>query len=201
MIMSDNATPDGTAAKKSARASQPIPTADRGGIMGSELETLRELIFGNQAREFSRRLDTLESQLAASRRELQTLIHDTSGAVAQDATAKTTAVRKDLTQKLDKQYAELSARLEQLEETFSAQLRAAQKELSERLDKLSAQQTAQLQTAQAESRQRDDDLRRELLTLTAWLDNKKTSRHDLGDMLLAVAQQLQAEPDAAEEPA
>jgi hypothetical protein len=52
------------------------------------------------------------------------------------------------------------------------------------------------------TRQRDDDLRAELLTLNAWLDDKKASRHDLGRMLEDMAQKLQAntQPGSAEPP-
>ncbi len=66
-----------------------------------------------------------------------------------------------------------------------------QKELTEQMQKLNAEQKERSRAVQTEGRQQNDDLRQELLTLTAWLDDKKTSRQDLGLLLAEVAQRLQ----------
>ncbi|HRO91568.1 MAG TPA: hypothetical protein PLC06_13810, partial [Promineifilum sp.] len=46
-------------------------------------------------------------------------------------------------------------------------------------------------TLEEDARRRDDDLRAELLTVSAWLEDKKTSRHDLGQMLEEIGLKLQ----------
>lgn len=50
-------------------------------------------------------------------------------------------------------------------------------------------------TLQTEARQRDDGLRQELLSIAASLENKKTSRQDLGQMLMELGLRLRQEID------
>jgi hypothetical protein len=58
-----------------------------------------------------------------------------------------------------------------------------------------------LRLLEEDARQRDDDLRSELLAASAWLEDKKTSRHDLGRMLEEVGQRLQGiSPEATAQP-
>jgi len=63
------------------------------------------------------------------------------------------------------------------------------------LDKQSAEQTERTRTLQSEARQRDDSLRQELLSMAASLENKKTSRQDLGQMLMELGLRLRQEAD------
>jgi hypothetical protein len=79
------------------------------------------------------------------------------------------------------------------------QLQETRKELSEQLNKLGAELSDRLLAAQEEARQRDNDLRQELLALSAWLDDKKTSRQDLSRMFFKMGQQLQGEVQAPAE--
>lgn len=92
---------------------------------------------------------------------------------------------------------ELTAALDALRQELVEQIQAAKSELSDRVDRLGADQSNRLLAFQNEARQRDEDLRQELLTLSAWLDDKKTSRHDLGQMLVAMGQNLQGRGEAA----
>ncbi len=65
---------------------------------------------------------------------------------------------------------------------------------------MQADASDRMRLLEEETRRRDDDLRSELLTMTAWLDDKKTSRHDLGRMMEDIGQRLQAktQPIASE---
>lgn len=92
---------------------------------------------------------------------------------------------------------ELTAALDALRQELVEQIQATKSELSDRVDRLGADQSNRLLAFQNEARQRDEDLRQELLTLSAWLDDKKTSRHDLGQMLVAMGQNLQGRGEAA----
>lgn len=92
---------------------------------------------------------------------------------------------------------ELTAALDALRQELVEQIQAAKSELNDRVDRLGADQSNRLLAFQNEARQRDEDLRQELLTLSAWLDDKKTSRHDLGQMLVAMGQNLQGRGEAA----
>ncbi|GAB4147596.1 MAG: hypothetical protein Fur0021_06640 [Candidatus Promineifilaceae bacterium] len=92
---------------------------------------------------------------------------------------------------------ELTAALDALRQELVEQIQATKSELSDRVDRLGADQSNRLLAFQNEARQRDEDLRQELLTLSAWLDDKKTSRHDLGQMLVTLGQNLQGRSEAA----
>jgi len=65
--------------------------------------------------------------------------------------------------------------------------------LGDRIDKLSEDLSAQIRNLQTESRQRDDAQRQELLALASSLDDKKTSRYDLSQMLVELGQRLRNE--------
>jgi len=65
--------------------------------------------------------------------------------------------------------------------------------LGDRIDKLSEDLPAQIRSLQTESRQRDDAQRQELLALASSLDDKKTSRYDLSQMLVELGQRLRNE--------
>jgi len=80
------------------------------------------------------------------------------------------------------------------------QLRTTQKELGDRIDRVNAEYSERVRTLQAETRQRDDSLRQELLTLASSLEDKKASRHDLGQMLMELGQRLRSETDLPARP-
>lgn len=92
---------------------------------------------------------------------------------------------------------ELMAALDALRQELVEQIQGTKSELSDRVDRLGADQSNRLLAFQNEARQRDEDLRQELLTLSAWLDDKKTSRLDLGQMLVTMGQNLQGRGEAA----
>jgi len=66
-----------------------------------------------------------------------------------------------------------SAKYKKLAADFQNQLCSVQKELAELVER-----------TQSESRERDDSLREEFLNLIASLESKKTSRQELGQMLV-----------------
>jgi DNA anti-recombination protein RmuC len=142
------------------------------------------------------------SQLAETRNELNRKL-DTQGS---DQTVQLKAAQKDLAERLERQTTEqttqtravqkeLSEALSKLEGDFVRQLRTAQKELSDQIEKSSAEQAERLRNLQAEARQRDDSLRQELLSMTAALENKKTSRQDLGQMLVELGLRLRRDSE------
>jgi DNA repair exonuclease SbcCD ATPase subunit len=115
-------------------------------------------------------------------------------------------VQKDLTDRLERQAAEqasqlsatykaLSDSIEKLAADFMRQIREAHRELSDRIEKQGIEQAERLRSLQAETRQRDDALRQELLALAAALEDKKASRHDLGQMLMELGFRLRQDSD------
>jgi hypothetical protein len=113
--------------------------------------------------------------------------------------------RADLSQRIDKEagiLADTRKELQALQRSVAEEMGQMKRDLLEALseqsdslkndiDGVREDLIERLLTKQTESRQRDDALRRELLALSAWLDNTKTSRMQLGEMLMHVGQQLQ----------
>jgi chromosome segregation ATPase len=100
-------------------------------------------------------------------------------AKSKQQTAELETTKKDLSAAVDQQSADFSQRLEQ-----------AQKEIRKQIDALDSDFRGRLQSYKEESHKRDDDLRQEFIALGAWLDDKKASRHDLGQMLVQIGQRL-----------
>jgi DNA anti-recombination protein RmuC len=170
----------------------------------TELESLRNILFGNQARATDTRLSQLESHLESQRLHLEEAIQEQTTAVSTQAAQQLEATRKALTDQIARQSTEqaeqqrslqqeLNGRMDQMSAEVQQQFVNLQQTFSKQISQLRSDLLERLQSMQAESRQRDDDLRQELLTMTAWLDNKKASRIDLGQMLMDIGQQLQGQ--------
>jgi hypothetical protein len=161
-----------------------------------ELEVLRDLIFGNQARDFTRRLGDLENRLESVRRELKGEQETRTQSVAKTAADQTLALRKEAHSRIDKEVQVIGERLEQLSADLREHIDATRRAVETRLDRMEDDTAERLRLLEEAARERDDDLRSELLTLSAWLEDKKTSRHDLGRMLEEIGQRLQANAQA-----
>lgn len=161
-----------------------------------ELENLREILFGNQARATDDRLSQLEEMLQNQHRDFTDALNKQSAAHREATDAAERALKSQLTNQANTAQANHQA----LEESLS-QLRADHKRLmdemraafTQELENLRSTLSDQMRRMQNESRQRDDDLRQELLTVSNWLDNKLTPRQDLGQMLIEIGQQLQSD--------
>lgn len=171
-----------------------------GGSNAGELEVLRDLIFGNQARDFAQRLSDIDGRLETVRRELKSEQEATAQSLAKTSSDQTTTLRKETHSRIDKEVQILDERIEQLAADIREQMETARRALEARLDRMQADASDRMRLLEEETRRRDDDLRSELLTMTAWLDDKKTSRHDLGRMMEDIGQRLQAktQPIASE---
>lgn len=166
------------------------------GNNAGELEVLRDLIFGNQARDFTRRLSDLDNRLETVRRELKGEQETRTQTVAKTAADQTLALRKEANSRIDKEVQVITERLEQLTVDLREHIDSTRRAVETRLDRLQDDTVERLRLLEEETRQRDDDLRSEVLTLSAWLEDKKASRHDLGRMLEEIGQRLQANAQA-----
>ncbi|KAA3665140.1 MAG: hypothetical protein DWQ04_02155 [Chloroflexi bacterium] len=192
--------------------------ADLAGKTGNELDNIRDILFGNQARATETRLAELATRVEAMRHELLNTINEQNSSTTERLTTKINDTKKDLVNRLKRQDEQQTTSLTQqvnklsdeneqtrqdfqdsidkLTADFQKQLLDTKKELQDGLNRLNTDLSERLLTMQAESQQRDNDLRQELLTMVAWLDNKKTTRLDLGQMLIEVGQQLQSNGEA-----
>ena len=161
-----------------------------------ELENLREILFGNQARATEDRLNVLEELLQKQQRDFTDALNKQAAAQRDATDTAERALKTQLTNQANTNQANHQA----LEESLS-QLRADHKRLmdemkaafTQELENLRSSLTDHIRRMQNESRQRDDDLRQELLTVSNWLDNKLTPRLKLGQMLIEIGQQLQSD--------
>lgn len=161
-----------------------------------ELEVLRDLIFGNQARDFARRFSDIDGRLESLRRELKTEQDSLIQSLAKSSTDQTTTLRKEAHNRVDKEVQLLSERIEQLTTDVNEQLEGMRQALEAKLERIQTESRDRIRLLEEQARQRDDDLRAELLTVSAWLEDKKTSRHDLGSMLEELGQRLQRNAQA-----
>ncbi len=171
-----------------------------GGNTG-ELEVLRDLIFGNQARDFTQRLSDIDDRMEAIRRELKNEQDSSVQSLTKSSIDQATTLRKEAHSRIDKEVQMLSERIEQLTADMGRQLEDARRMFEAKLDRLQTESSDRIRQLEEKTRQRDDDLRSELLAASAWLEDKKTSRHDLGHMLEELGRQLQgSDQSAASEP-
>ena len=77
----------------------------------SELERLRDILYGGQARVTDKRLAELEMHLETIHRDLADTSNEKISELAETSSAQLAAVRKELTERLDKQAMDQSAHL------------------------------------------------------------------------------------------
>ena len=167
------------------------------GNNAGELEVLRDLIFGNQARDFTRRITDLDSRLETVRRELKNEQDTRAQSVAKTASDQNIALRKEANSRVDKEVQIIGERLDQLTTDFQELMESNRRALESRLDRVQEDNNERLRLLEEDARRRDDDLRSELLAISAWLEDKKASRHELGQMLEEIGQRLQVNKPAA----
>ncbi len=188
-------------AKQAGNSLDPAALPQGLGKSAGDLEVLRDLIFGNQAREFAQRMTDLDSRLESVRRELKSEQDSRAQVVAKTASDQNTALRKESSSRLDKEVQIIGERIEQLTTDLHELVDSTRQTLETRFDRLQEDHNERFRLLEEEGRRRDDDLRSELLTISAWLEDKKTSRHDLGQMLEEIGQRLRASsPEGTIEP-
>lgn len=148
-------------AEYSTNRSESLPILPFSEAKGSELERLRDILFGSQARTTERRLEELSSRLETWRYELTNLLSERVTTLNDSLSGQITAVRKDLTERLNKQTSDQMAQLRQLEQKLSgrlesqtteqtAQLHAAQQDLNRKMDEQGLQHHTRLMSMQQE---------------------------------------------------
>ena len=148
-------------------------TPDLPAESGNDLDQLRHILYGNQARATEQRLSDLEARLETVHRELSDDLNERATSLSSSASTQLAEARKALNEQIERLSADFNQRLDQ---KFS--------DLGKRLADF-----------RSEARQRDDDLRQEMLALGAMLDKQKTGRAELGELLVKLGQQLQDNVD------
>jgi hypothetical protein len=179
------------AAPSPAPGSSPPVTAVPPPTREADIERLRDILFGAQARTTDVRLGNLENRLETIRQELIDLIENRSNSNAQSATSQVTAVRKELSESIEHKteaqsaqlraiHQELTERLDKQSTDFTTQLRTVERDLSARLDSQQTDQMAQLRDLQRDMQQRLETLNADLLS------QMRQMRKELSDRLAEI---------------
>ncbi len=153
----------------------------------NDLEQLRDILFGNQAQAINQQLTDLETRLETTRAEWKKNLNAQISKTAQTAAANLSRAEKEFAQKL----AAAQQQQEEADAAQTAQLQAAKEELEAKLEQQIDDLKQQLRDFQTETRRQHDALRLEILALGAMLDNQKTGRLELGQLLIQLGEQLQ----------
>lgn len=167
----------------------------------AEVDRIRDIIFGPQMRVYDQQfkrmvgqLDLLSNQLE----ELRTALEQ-QGAEQESRTRETQEEMRQRHAELDRTF---SARLDQLEANLELQTRELQAESRQALGQLrdehASRMDQQASDLQAGARQLSADLRSEFTTSLDALEDRKTSRHDLGDLLMEMGTRLKEQIGVAD---
>ena len=159
----------------------------------NELERLRDILYGQQARSTEERLKALSDRLEKIKAEMSARID----ALDNQLTARLEALQAELTERLENQQSSqsqateanrkaLAAQLSQLHADATAQISGVQKSL----EKSNAELLNLIQSLQAASRDADA----ELAALINLLEDNKISRQTFSQMLVELAERLAQQP-------
>ena len=135
----------------------------------TELENLRDILYGNQARQSERQLDEFNQRLSTNHAELKTMLETGLRDLRNSLEVKIATQGKELDERLTAQDNNQKARLSETKKTLDErteaqgdeaenQLRAAQRRQDERLDAQKTEQTSQLRALQKNLTDRVDAL-------------------------------------------
>jgi len=182
--------------------------SDLGDRPVAEVDRIRDIIFGPQMRvyeqQFKRvlgRLDLLSNQLE----ELRTAFEQ-QGAEQESRTRETQEEMRQRHAELERTF---TARLDQLEANLELQTHELQAESRQalgqlrdeharRMDQQAADLKAEARQLSADLRKQGQDLRSEFTTSMDALEDGKTSRHDLGDLLTEMGTRLKEQIGVAD---
>ena len=153
----------------------PAPSSQErrsGGSFAGELDRLRDILYGGQARTTDRRLTDVEGQIEALRRNLTDLLHE-----------KVDTLESSTSTQLSSTHTELAKRLEGQSNEQSAALRMVQQALSERLDQQELDQVKELRTIQKDVNERLEKLSTDVLT------HLRNIQRELSDRIEQISQE------------
>jgi len=140
----------------------------------AEVDRIRNILFGPQMRLYEQQFKRIASQLDLVGRQLEEL----KAGVDQQRTEQESQTRK-----LQEDMHQHNSRLEQIEAGF---------------ERREAELTAQMRQLAVELRKQSQELRGELTTALHALEDGKTDRHDLGDLLVEMGTRLKGQMGLAD---
>lgn len=174
--------------ERAAVSPQAVPETPPGSTP-ADLERLREILYGSQARTTEKRITDLENRLIMLRQEMNDLLEKRFNSVAHDASSQVNSTNKELSERLTQVSTEQSAQLRGVQQTLenqlqkqetdlNTQIRTTRRELSERLEALQTEQATQLRDVQRELNQRIDTLTSDFFAQLRQMQKELSERLD-----------------------
>lgn len=159
------------AAESETAAAPTTPAAPAGMGMGNELDMLRSIMLGSLQRDMDRRLGEMNDSVEA----LSAMLTERSEQISADMDTRFAALQKESSERGVRQTSDQSAALSKMQQ---------------QIDQSMAELRTQMKTLTEESLKRQDALRSEIMGLLKALEDSKTSRQAMGDMLIEMGQRL-----------
>lgn len=145
------------------------PERDSAPLIGAELERLREILYGSQARSLEHRLSQLKGQLETIQQALTDTFNERISTLETHVTNNVRQVQQNFGTQIEEHASEQSASLRSTHQSFTSQLdkqnldrltelRALQRDLNERLDKHTTDFFGQLRALQNQLDERLENL-------------------------------------------
>jgi hypothetical protein len=168
-----------------------------------ELEKRIESVRATLQEDLTSRFDSLSQSSSNGISDLRTQINEQLDQRFNDSSNALRATRRDITEQVEKLEQtqntqisslrrEINSSIDAMKRELLSQMQQDRRELANRLDQISSEQANRILSVDTEGRLRDDVLRQELLTLSGYLDDKKTSRNDLAQLLVDMGESLKA---------
>ncbi len=165
--------PPGEAPRQAAVEETAVSLTPEEDNIAADLNRLRDILYGSQARTTEKRLNALENRLSAIHQEMHDLLDKRFHTATETAANELNLTNRTLTDRLAQQSTDQSAQVRSVQQTLTeqlqaqennlaAQIRTNRRELNERLEQVETSQSTQLQEAQRELNQRLDTLAADL---------------------------------------
>lgn len=203
---SDPRVPSGPKVVSPTTVLPPAPSSQErktGGSFAGELDRLRDILYGNQARSTDRRLSDAEGQIEALRRNLTDLLHEKVDTLEKSTSTQLSSTNSGLAKRLEGQSGEQTAALRMVQQTLSErldqqeldqvqELRSIQKDVNERIEKLSVDVLTNLRDIQRDLSERIEQISQEQSERLRQLQSDSRQRNNsLRQELLMLAASLE----------
>lgn len=159
----------------------------------NNISRIRDIIFGNEMREFSRRFRTLERSLENHKREIDERYSALEARLSNQFDLMRGEIRQGL-QEIERKSAERNDELSQQYQTdfrrLSDTIDSNQREVSDHVSRFVAEQGSRLAELREQIHRSHEQMRHDLMEECDTLDGNKVSRYDLGDSLIALGMRL-----------
>ncbi|HCY84624.1 MAG TPA: hypothetical protein DHV36_05760 [Desulfobacteraceae bacterium] len=186
---SKDEAPEAAPAEPQAAKTAPVPDIADAGSM----DKIRDILFGNQARDYDKRFSRMENQLnqeaAALRQELLKRIDTLESYIKQEIKDINTRIKNENAERTESD-AQIQKDLKEMFETLSKKLHQEEENLAERSAELREQILEQSKQLSNDISTKHEQATQSLKQAAMELDDAKMNRADLSGFLLDIAMRI-----------